>query len=297
MRRPGDRLRALASHVFDAETMEHLIDPVVADLQAEYGEASRAGRIWRRRWVRIVGYAAFGSVATRSLRVFGALTLALIALLMVPPMRVQHLTSARALYLVPQALVVAVPISFTFSIAWASQSARASRQSLTLIIGAGVACSVLAFATLAWWMPSANQAFRVSMARELGVPASPARGLAEMTIGELREQMKWATTVHADWPQLEFQFHFRWAFGVVSLALASLMGALGLRGVRRRSMLVAVVPILFAYYVLMYVGRGYALAGTSTAWQPAAGAWMPNAIVLLTAALLSIRTPRLRGTA
>src|SRR5437762_10600103 len=33
MRRPGDRLRALAARVFDAETMERLIDPVIADLQ------------------------------------------------------------------------------------------------------------------------------------------------------------------------------------------------------------------------------------------------------------------------
>ena len=35
MRRPGDRLRALAACVFDAQAMERLVDPVIADLQAE----------------------------------------------------------------------------------------------------------------------------------------------------------------------------------------------------------------------------------------------------------------------
>jgi hypothetical protein len=35
MSRPGDRLRALAARVFDAQTMERLVDPVIADLHAE----------------------------------------------------------------------------------------------------------------------------------------------------------------------------------------------------------------------------------------------------------------------
>ena len=38
MSRPGDRLRALAARVCDAQTMERLIDPVVADLGGEPAE-------------------------------------------------------------------------------------------------------------------------------------------------------------------------------------------------------------------------------------------------------------------
>ena len=41
MTRPGDRLRAVASHLFDEDTMEHLIDPILADLRRPL-----AGRVY-----------------------------------------------------------------------------------------------------------------------------------------------------------------------------------------------------------------------------------------------------------
>ena len=40
MTRPGDRLRALGALICDAHTMEHVVDPAVADLQNE-------GASWR----------------------------------------------------------------------------------------------------------------------------------------------------------------------------------------------------------------------------------------------------------
>jgi len=55
---PGTRLRALAARLCAASTMERLIDPAIADLQAEY-EASRTGPGWRRRWIWMRGYIAF----------------------------------------------------------------------------------------------------------------------------------------------------------------------------------------------------------------------------------------------
>jgi hypothetical protein len=47
MRPPGTRLRALAARLFAASTMERLVDPAIADLQAEYEEALRRGPKWR----------------------------------------------------------------------------------------------------------------------------------------------------------------------------------------------------------------------------------------------------------
>jgi hypothetical protein len=35
--------------------MERLIDPAIADLQAEYRDARAAGLIWTSRWVRVAG--------------------------------------------------------------------------------------------------------------------------------------------------------------------------------------------------------------------------------------------------
>src|SRR3954469_7823905 len=39
--------------------MERLVDPAIADLQAEYEEASHTGSKWRRRWVWMRGHVAF----------------------------------------------------------------------------------------------------------------------------------------------------------------------------------------------------------------------------------------------
>ena len=55
--------------------MERLIDPVIADLQCEHGDAIRRGQIWRGRRALVNGYMAFwkvvaigmGGAATRTL--------------------------------------------------------------------------------------------------------------------------------------------------------------------------------------------------------------------------------------
>ncbi len=54
---PGTRLRALAARLCTPMTMERLVDPAIADLQAEYEEAT--GSVWRRRWIWVRGHIAF----------------------------------------------------------------------------------------------------------------------------------------------------------------------------------------------------------------------------------------------
>lgn len=56
---PGTRLRALAARLLDARTVEFLVDPAIADMQAEYEDASRRALVWRRRWIRLRGYCSF----------------------------------------------------------------------------------------------------------------------------------------------------------------------------------------------------------------------------------------------
>jgi predicted permease len=53
---PGTRLRALAARLLDASTVTYLVDPAIADMQAEYEEASRRGLAWQKRWIRLRGY-------------------------------------------------------------------------------------------------------------------------------------------------------------------------------------------------------------------------------------------------
>ena len=56
---PGTRLRALAARLLDPRTMEFLVDPAIADMQAEYEEAARRGLAWRKRWMCLRGYLSF----------------------------------------------------------------------------------------------------------------------------------------------------------------------------------------------------------------------------------------------
>ena len=59
MRAPGTLFRAVAARLFAANTMEYLIDPAIADMQAEYEDASRRGLTWRKRWICLRGYLSF----------------------------------------------------------------------------------------------------------------------------------------------------------------------------------------------------------------------------------------------
>lgn len=56
---PGTRLRALAARLLPASTMDYLVDPAIADMQAEYEDASRRGLTWHKRWICIRGHFAF----------------------------------------------------------------------------------------------------------------------------------------------------------------------------------------------------------------------------------------------
>ncbi len=56
---PGGRLRALAARLLDARTVEYVVDPAIADVQAEYEDASRRGLAWRKRWICLRGYLSF----------------------------------------------------------------------------------------------------------------------------------------------------------------------------------------------------------------------------------------------
>ena len=62
MTQPGDRLREWAKRRCSPTAMERVIDPSIADLQAEHRAATASGRIWHRRRVLIGGYIAFAKV-------------------------------------------------------------------------------------------------------------------------------------------------------------------------------------------------------------------------------------------
>lgn len=327
MKRPGTRLRSLAARACDARTMERLIDPTLADLQAEYENAASRGRKWESRLVLVVGHLALLRVVTvhgglqamrilrndadtdrraliRTLGASGAIVfLGTVLLVMasflnfVPP---THPKPAElAIYLVPQALPLSIPVGLTFGVLWGLGKAAASRRSRTIVLLLAVMASAVSFAMLAWVVPTANQAFRVSV---IGRPARDvARGENELTLGELRQRLapgmrdQAPVAAPSDVRRLALNYHGRWALAGAPLVLAGFAVALTSR--RRWGLVMPLAGCLaiWGYYEVAYEARELALDRTLSA---VAAAWAPNvAFSILSAAITLLGSPLAHGDA
>ena len=196
-----------------------------------------------------------------------------------------------AVYLIPQALPLSIPVGLTFGILWALGRLSASRTALVLVLVLALGASLVSFVTLAWVMPNANQAFRTATA---GGPV--AKGNNELTIGELRERID-------DPSPLSPAF----AFGSFKLGaeLSRTMGSGGdpirVGDVRddcrdraqvgpRRCPSCSALLLIIGFYACMDASRDLALDRTLS---PFAAAWAPNAVMLmLSAAVMSLRVQR-----
>jgi lipopolysaccharide export LptBFGC system permease protein LptF len=311
MTRPGTRLRALAVHLFDASTIERLIDPAIADLQHEHESAVRSGHHWRARAIRIAGSLAFwkvvavriasasarqpawatadGGAIGRTVRFAGIATTLFTALFVWVPLR-QALAMLRlgndslvrlTVYLVPQALAVAVPMGTVFGMLAGGVRTRGGRR-VSVLLMFGASLTMLIFA--GWLMPEANQAFRETMFALInGFDGRLTRGVNELTLADLRSKDP-------------YQFHFRLALAAAPIVLG--IFSLGLATALRRTLAwvagLMAVTIGFSYYVLLYNARDLSLG---TAWfahgyrLPAAlAAWLPNLVFAAAALLLHLRT-------
>jgi lipopolysaccharide export LptBFGC system permease protein LptF len=325
-KRTGVRLRELAARWFDAPTMQRCIDPVLADLQAEYEEAVRRSRTSRSRWIWIRGHAVFlttvvccsGGQAMRMLRdlsgsdrtalrrtaacssaIFIAGTLLLAA---VP---LQSLGAADrpgaaglAVYLVPQALPLSIPLGLTLGVIWGMGGGVVSRRSRVAVLLAAAALSVTSFGILGWLAPATNQAFRVAIyegqARRNGlVPAGELpKGANELTFGELRNFLHFAGESREPPPDdsrhLAGVYHLRLATAGVPLVLSLFALAVIGSGQRSRLMLaVASAVAVFGYFLLE------GAAGTVDWLLPAfAIAWLPNTVFAAAAVGTLLRSRR-----
>jgi hypothetical protein len=315
----GDRLRALAARLCSAATMERLIDPILADLRMEYREAVRHGRAWRSRWVRIAGYGGFlkaiavyaGGRSMQSLRNWpaddrrglgrtlgfsGAATAVATLLLMAPPLvNSPSLTSlATVVFVIPQALALAVPVGFTLGILCALGCRAVSGRLTGAVVVMAILCSIASLVTVAWIMPAGNQAFRVSRGG-----GNPAKGIPELTLGELGSLLE----PGAHEPMLLLQphemrsvavaYHTRWSLSFATLVLALFaLTVVTRRPVGRVLLALAGCGAYLGYYLLLVVGTDWGRDGTLSAF---AAAWLPNVVfVVASAAVLMTVTPRSR---
>jgi lipopolysaccharide export LptBFGC system permease protein LptF len=291
--------------------MERLIDPAIADLQHEHDAAIRRGLAWRGWWVYTVGCIAVwkviaASATTALARAIGdwvyadgralwrtigyslATIAALVAVLLWAPL--SHFSHRfpvdtvawMVIYLLPQALLVAIPLGLMFGILSGLRGRVATARVRRSVAALTIVCSIATFVIAAWTMPAANQAFR-----ELTAGHRLLRGFNEMTLVELAPTAEHIWAVKATANRLAFEFHFRLALAFASLALGPFAMAVtaAWRGAYRVRGLVIVVSLSsIAYYVLLF-SAGQA-GHTADQQANAAVAWIPNLVFLALALLL-----------
>jgi lipopolysaccharide export LptBFGC system permease protein LptF len=313
---PGGRLRMIASRLCTAQTMERVIDPLIADLQMEYGQASHAGDMWKARSVWLLACLALLKVIVlcggrsrlslegepaderramiRVIALSAASICAATVLFVTPFWRTVrsgvHAQQFRLLLsVIPQAIPVAIPIGLTIGILFGFRGRLISMQSRRLVFAMAVALSLVSFTNLSWLMPVANQSFRESVAAAArGVTrVRLAKGPNEMTLAELSGEIDYYRNTFngkAQIRSLEYSYYQRWSLACANAVLALFAIAVtARRSSGKWTVGLIAVGVPFAYYVLLFLGRSAAVAGTISAFV---GAWFPNMVFILGSVLL-----------
>jgi hypothetical protein len=318
--RPGRRLRSLAGRVCSRSTMDRLIDPLIADMQCEDEQANRRGQRWSRVWTLVEGYVAFWTVlllhvpviSTRRVllewtasdhraigRALGSAALTMIiltAVFIAPPLRGIIRNEGQIpwllVLLLPQSLPLSLPPSVFVGVLYGLRNRAVTFSVRRAILVIGLVGSLVSFGTIKWLMPAANQAFRVTIARQHLV-----RGLNEMSFASLREQAL-AKKHDGRLDQagtLFFSYHARWA--LIGAALVFALFGLGVTALRAgRAATAGIGMIGCVVYVTYFFEMSYTPASVFSDEPVAlALAWLPNILLILaSAALLSAaHEPRL----
>lgn len=316
MSRPGRIVRWFAVRVLPDTMVRRVVDPVIADWQAEYEEATFRSSVWERRWLRYSGY----GILLRALFVYGCwrmaapwhewssedrgslgrmagtatvATVALIALLAYRPaldVAMQVRSPTIVALLIPQAIPIAAPLGLLLGILYASRGGPLSRRVTRAGVVAAVVVSLGSFVLVSKIVPAANQALRLEAFKQRQ-PASGqvprgtdsqrlGRGRAEMTLTELRRQVDQARQngfSAESVRRLDFDLQQRRALAAAALPLAVCALAIGTR--RRYGVTVLGVAgggITAFYYALMIASDQLARMGAI----PAVVAWLPHLGVL-----------------
>jgi hypothetical protein len=244
-----DRLRALAARILDPRAMERVVEPLLADIQLEVEETNRRGRVWRSRWTLITGHLVFvktvalckaegvmtlfrgwpadDRAALKRTVGISAVAIAVTTVVLVTPplLRFSFVLSdpKTILFLIPQALVLAVPMGATVGVFYGLRGRIVSVRSFGAVLACAILLSVACLAMFAWVLPWANQEFReVLFAGNDDVVVT--RGVNELTLlAELSEGMgssRRAGIVDGDLRLFAYSYHSRWALSCATVILA-----------------------------------------------------------------------------
>jgi lipopolysaccharide export LptBFGC system permease protein LptF len=208
-----------------------------------------------------------------------------------------------AVSLLPQALTVFIPIGLAIGVALGLARRRVSARLAAAVAAAAAVISIASVANVGWILPNANQAFRVAMferlahqrGREDGLPVKLERGETELTFGELSDRTrKYGASPFESWEgwrarTLRLHYQTRWSLAFASLALTLFSLPLATSTHRLWVIGVGAVGAIIGYYIILYVARSLALAGSIPAYL---AAWAPNVTFALATAILTLRKLR-----
>jgi hypothetical protein len=291
--RPGTRLRAWALRWLHPTAVEHLVDPILADLQTEYQDATASGQLWRARGVLLLSYVAFWTALilhgvssptdAGQRRVFRTATAASVVaflsvtlLLVLPTLLRGHPWPGGPwsrfvlnVLLVPQILPLTLPIGLCVGVLYAMRGRVADRTDVRFVLALGFAATVFALILLQWLVPAANQEFRETGAAALsGRAVHFEPGLNELGLSRLGAR---ADAV------ARRQYQLLLAICVAPPSLALL--ALGLsRFVRRAAVAVPLALLIpIGYWAVMFVTME---RRPETWFAIVAAPWLPNLVFL-----------------
>jgi hypothetical protein len=314
MTRPGENIRSIASRLLRSETMERVVDPIVADLQCEYDQALEGGTLLSARLSLIRSYLGLGrALVWLGMRYVGdprtsnpgsdvartwmvsVLALAILTgALVIPPLlswpwwqEDPVFGALLSVTLVPQALPLSIPAGLCLGVLWATRGKVVTWRRLCTILALAMAFTAIVWIVLEWMMPQGNHVFREMVARRLAVDGHVLTlepGLNELGLSRLGQRSDPAAVRH---------YHVLWALCFAGVPLS--LFALGLaRYVRRAATAVALAMTLsFSYFACMSV---FDALSSAPPMPPSVQAWMPNMMLLLLACALLLRGPRRGAT-
>lgn len=257
MTRPGVRLRSFFAGWCGEKMMRQRVDPAIADLQAEYAEAGREGRTWRRRRVLVAGYIALARLSVycawqsvgevvrewtagdsralvRLLAACGLFTTAIAAFNIWNSAQsyfaLPEVHRSVLLFLVPSSLATAVPLGLMFGLLWRIDGG-ASRAARSAAVACVAAASLVTLANIGWITPASNQSFRTEVFAATGGVGDVRKGQSELTFSELGQRVRAGRTMDAgEGPDVRIAYYSRWA-----LVLSPVLLAVVALSVRRRA--------------------------------------------------------------
>jgi hypothetical protein len=291
---PGHILHRLATLVCSPRSMERIVEPAIADLQAE-------SRRQRQPSLRRIAAVCAGYIAVWKVIIVCLLTperssderlafsrmlrwTVIVTLVTAAPMIISALPSspqstmrrAFLVHLIPHSLPLALPAGLTFGVALGLAGIARSRQTARDVLMLALGAAALGLVVMSWLMPTANQSFRQAMFEEIGGRGVVMKGPSEMSFSELRREaasyqaLGNLTRARDHW----WTLHMRFALPAAAMTLPAFLFFISAGRTFSRGLVAFIV--CFGYFVLLLASGSLAVRNATLGVVFAA--WLPNMV-------------------